>query len=88
MKGVNYDITVSKKFFEETGTITVYGIALRTCDENGTPKTVAAISDISSDSEFVAEIARKLNVFSVSPVHFKDVVCDMVARQIAVSSHS
>lgn len=68
--------TASTKDFKN---VTIYGVVL--ISEGRERRKIA---DISTKREFVENIAQTLNSQNVSEFHFRDVVEDLVARQLTV----
>lgn len=77
---MKYEITSTKKVFEDYGMVQVYGInAYREGFKDSCEDYLSCcIEDISSDYNFVKDIIQKLSEYKVLPVHIKDIVCDFV----------
>lgn len=87
MERIRYDVVSTKKVFDGAKQVTVYGIAANTVLANGELCTVLSLDDISPKRDFVNEIAEKLNRLNVSPVHFKNIIEDIVARQLPYAAN-
>ena len=82
MEKIRYDVVSTKKVFDGAKQVTVYGISANTVLANGELCTVLGLDDISPKRDFVNEIAEKLNRLNVSTMHFKNIIEDIVARQL------
>ena len=71
---VKYHSTCKLYFNEETGGYISSGIAATDADG----EILELIEDVSTDHHFVEKIIMKLNKNSVSLIHFKDIVLDLM----------
>lgn len=77
---MKYEITSTKKQFDDYGLVQIYGInAYREGFKYASEDYLSCcIEDISSDYSFVQFIVQKLSEHKVLPVHIKDIICDFV----------
>ena len=71
---VRYFVTKSTEFVEGHGLVTVYGIRYLDSAFAG----YQVIPGISTDQQFVGELACKLNAYGADPIHLRDLVEDYI----------
>lgn len=72
---MRYSVTESMCFLEDAGEYKSYGIEL---SENGC--VIERIDDIDINREEVEALCKLCNELYVSPIHFRDVVDDYLAK--------
>ena len=70
--GERYYVTKSTEYVEDSGLVAVYGI--RYLDSGRA--SIQVIPGISTDQQFIGELARRLNAYGADPIHLRDLVED------------